>query len=247
MGELGKTLRATRTHRRLELTEVASLLGIASKDLRALEWDRLDLLPDPGDAERCLQADAEFRGSEAPTPPLVGPLAEREARVQERAAAPAVPAESRARPRAARSRVSTFLLVLALVAAAVVASRGPTDAPTLGPPTSAVPIPQPARPAPQQRSEPASAAPRNPRRLAALEVKATRGDSWIEAHASSPRGPLLFRGVVARGRSLRFKGRILWLRLGAASNVDVRVNGRWVGYLSGTIDILATSQGISPA
>jgi hypothetical protein len=76
---------------------------------------------------------------------------------------------------------------------------------------------------------------RAPTRLA---VAAVLGDSWVEARSGSADGALLYRGNLERGRSIRLSGRRLWLRLGAASNLELTLNGRKTGRsLFGTVDV----------
>lgn len=70
-----------------------------------------------------------------------------------------------------------------------------------------------------------------------IMVSATRGDCWVEARAGSANGTVLYTGVLASGRSLRFNRPRLWLRLGAASNVDVLVNGREPNVPPGTVEL----------
>jgi hypothetical protein len=54
----------------------------------------------------------------------------------------------------------------------------------------------------------------------------------------SATGPTVFEGVLRHGRTFVSEGKAFWLRLGAASNLVVSVNGRRVAGLSGTIDVL---------
>jgi transcriptional regulator with XRE-family HTH domain len=49
--KLGETLRRRRLQRGLAIAEVAAELGIPSKRLRAIEWDRRDLIGSPFDAD----------------------------------------------------------------------------------------------------------------------------------------------------------------------------------------------------
>jgi Domain of unknown function (DUF4115)/Helix-turn-helix domain len=72
-----------------------------------------------------------------------------------------------------------------------------------------------------------------------VALAAVRGDSWIEARAGGAGGALLYRGNLARGRSIRLSGRRVWMRLGAASNLDVTLNGRRAGRsLFGTVEVI---------
>ena len=63
----------------------------------------------------------------------------------------------------------------------------------------------------------------------------------------APNGQLLFEGVLAEGKSVAFTRRRIWLRLGAAANVDLTLGGRRVSGLPlGTIDLVATHAGVVP-
>lgn len=70
-----------------------------------------------------------------------------------------------------------------------------------------------------------------------LILSATRGDCWVEARAGSATGEALYAGTLTTGRSLRFQRPRLWLRLGAASNVDIVVNGRPLSVPPGTVEL----------
>jgi hypothetical protein len=81
-----------------------------------------------------------------------------------------------------------------------------------------------------------------------LVVTAARGNCWLEIHASSSQGDVLYEGVLTRGDARTFTGKKLWIRLGAAQNLDVTLNGRRVDNLpEGTADVLVTLRGIQPA
>jgi Domain of unknown function (DUF4115) len=70
-----------------------------------------------------------------------------------------------------------------------------------------------------------------------LSVTATRGDCWVEVRAGSATGEVLYAGTLANGSSLKFARPKLWLRLGAASNVDVVVNGEPSTVPPGTVEL----------
>jgi uncharacterized iron-regulated membrane protein len=70
-----------------------------------------------------------------------------------------------------------------------------------------------------------------------LILSATRGDCWVEVRASSAAGEALYAGTLTTGRTLRFNRPKLWLRLGAASNVDIVVNGRQSSVPPGTVEL----------
>jgi MFS family permease len=68
--QLGETLRRRRLQRGLTIADAAAELGIPAKDLRAIEWDRGDLLGSPRDADRIERQYAAFLGLD------VGPVTE---------------------------------------------------------------------------------------------------------------------------------------------------------------------------
>jgi Helix-turn-helix domain len=235
---LGKTLRRRRVQRRLKLSDVAAELGVPAKSLRALEWDRPDLVGGVGDPDRIAHRYAAFLGLEVETP----------------AAAPApVTAPATSGPKTKRA---LWLPMLAALAPAVVigivyvlgrAGEGePAREVDRQPRASAIasnPDPGVSVDSVQQRAAPGRA-----KRTVSLVVTADRGGSWVEAHSGSASGPLLYQGTLENGRELRLAAQRIWLRLGAASNVSLVLNGRSTPReLFGTVDVVVTSQGIRPA
>lgn len=80
-----------------------------------------------------------------------------------------------------------------------------------------------------------------------VRVVASRGDSWLQVRAESPKGRVLYDGTLARGDDLTFGLRPLWIRFGAASNVDLRVAGRTARLpLFGTFDAYVSRKGARP-
>ncbi len=77
-----------------------------------------------------------------------------------------------------------------------------------------------------------------------VRVVASRGDSWLQVRAGSPTGRLLFGRLLVRGESVSFGVRPLWMRFGAASNVDLRIAGRPARLpLFGTFDAYVSRKG----
>jgi hypothetical protein len=138
-------------------------------------------------------------------------------------------------------------LVLALMALNVLAWVGgivDEEAPPERTPTPASIAPTEA-PADPPRNEPIArkrpvkpAAKPPPPSTISLVLTASRGDCWVEARAGSATGAILYSGTLANGRSLRFSRPKVWLRLGAASNVDIEINGRPSTIPPGTVDLV---------
>jgi cytoskeletal protein RodZ len=73
-------------------------------------------------------------------------------------------------------------------------------------------------------------------RTPTLSLTAARADSWFEVHTESPTGPILYTGILPKGKTKSFNVSPLWVRFGAASNVDARIAGRLVPLAGGTYD-----------
>jgi cytoskeleton protein RodZ len=234
-----------RVHRGLDLGDAAAELGVPAKSLRALEWDRPDLLESPGEADHLQLRYAAFLGL------AVEGLTTATGTVEEPPAA--APGPKR------RSRRALVLPVLAALAPAVViavvfvlgrtgegesageAERGEPRA------SSIVSTPEPGVTVTSEESAPPPPPPPPRTRRVELVLTADAGGSWVEAHSDSAGGPLLFRGTLEPGRELRLAARRIWMRLGAASNLSFALNGRSTpSELSGTVDVLVTPQGLQP-
>lgn len=119
----------------------------------------------------------------------------------------------------------------------------PTPAPTEVVTTTALAEATTTAPEPPAPTTTAAAAPR-PVPLARLAIAATRGDCWLEVRAGSVSGRVLYTGFLSQGDSRPFKARRLWVRLGAAGNVDLRLNGRSVRSVPvGTVVLLVGRKG----
>jgi hypothetical protein len=147
--------------------------------------------------------------------------------------------------------LGALVAVAVLVLVAVVVSREPDEvAPRATPPppqpaTNTAPARPAARP-PAATTFPEQAT--RPARIARLIVAATRGSCWVSIRAGSPDGESLFEGVLEEGRTVRTTSTRLWIRLGAAANVDLTLNGRPVEQLpAGTIDLVATAGRVQAA
>jgi Domain of unknown function (DUF4115) len=90
-------------------------------------------------------------------------------------------------------------------------------------------------PAPEQnapRRTPASSANK-------LVLRATRGESWVSMHAVSEAGPTLYEGVLAQGKAVSATKKVIWLRIGAPTFLDARLNGRAVPLPPSTATLVA--------
>jgi uncharacterized protein DUF4115 len=83
--------------------------------------------------------------------------------------------------------------------------------------------------------------PRHPRSTFAFT--AARGDSWFQVRSGSFRGRVLYEGKLMHGDVVRVRSRRLWIRFGAASHLDLTIDGRPVRLPAfGTYDAIATGR-----
>jgi hypothetical protein len=63
---------------------------------------------------------------------------------------------------------------------------------------------------------------------ARIELRATKGDSYLVVRSRSALGQVLYEGTLERGQKQFFDGQVLWVRLEQPQNVLVRRNGNRV-------------------
>ncbi len=215
MFEIGATLREARERRAVTLADAEAATRIRARYLAALEEERFAELPGEAYARSFLREYADFLGLDgqrlaaeydlrlgAPEPLAVEP----------------VPFQRRGRPGRSWLIALLVLVVAAIIALAVLVPGG-----------SRRTSPQPTAPAhrpPPPRHVRQPARPRPHPLLPHLRLVAARGDCWLEIHAGSQRGPLLYEGILPEGSSLALVRRFLWIRIGAPATLDVRLNGK---------------------
>ena len=219
MFEIGNSLREARLRRHIDFADAEHGTKIRGKYLRALEDERFELLPSHTYIKGFLRSYAEYLGldgqlyvDEYNSRFVIG---EEEAPVHARR----VPA---ARARRTDKRESNIVLIaltaIALVTALVIVAwrfGGPENAPVHGL-TTATKTQRPVKPAPQAAG------------TARLELRATRGNSYLLVRKGSALGEILYQGTLERGQKQRFDAQVLWVRLESPKNVLVRRNGNRV-------------------
>jgi hypothetical protein len=68
---------------------------------------------------------------------------------------------------------------------------------------------------------------------AALVIRATRGDCWLQVRKGGPAGAVVYEGTLQLGSSMRFTAPGLWVRFGAPWNVDAARGAKHVQGLTG--------------
>ena len=241
MFEIGNSLREARLRRQLDFRQVEQATKIRSRYLRALEDEDFEVLPAETYVRGFLRSYADYLGldgqlyvdeynSRFVTGADVGSLRPRRS-----------PAKRTGR--GLETNVVLFALTAIAVMTALVIAAWKFSAGS-SPSTPARVVPKPAFVNPRARAQPT---PRTPTKANVL-VRAVRGNCWLEVHAGSASGRLLYQGTLERGQTQRFVARRLWMNAGAPGNLAVRLNGDAVPIGAGppvVLDITANS--ITPA
>jgi cytoskeletal protein RodZ len=219
MFEIGNSLREARLRREIEFAEAEHGTKIRGKYLRALEDERFELLPSHTYVKGFLRSYAEYLGldgqiyvDEYNSRYVVG---EEDALVRTARRVPA------ARARRAERRESNVVLLaltaIGLVTALVIVAwrfGGAAEEPVRGLQTQTSPAA--VAPAPQAKG------------TARLELRATKGNSYMIVKSRSAEGNTLYQGTLERSQRQRFDGEVLWLQLETPANVVVKLNGNRV-------------------
>ncbi len=217
--EIGNSLREARLRRHIEFTDAEHGTKIRGKYLRALEDERFELLPSHTYIKGFLRSYAEYLGldgqlyvDEYNSRFVVG---EEDSPVRSPRRVPA--AKSRRRDRRESNIVLLALTSIGLVTALVIAAWqfGEVDDPAVRG-LSTTPAATTAKPPPDAAG------------TARLELRATRGDSYLIIKSGGAAGPLLYQGTLERNQQKFFDGKVLWLRLETPANVLVKLNGNRV-------------------
>ena len=220
MFEIGTSLREARLRRQIDFPEAEHGTKIRGKYLRALEDERFELLPSHTYVKGFLRSYAEYLGldgglyvDEYNSRYVVG---EEDALVRAPRRVPA--ARARKSDRRESNIVLLALTAIGIVTALVIVAwrfGGPENAPVHGLTTGDA-----AQQTEAQRPEAAG--------LARIELRATRGDSYLVVRSRSILGQVLYQGTLERGQKQFFDGQVLWLRLESPQNVRVWRNGNRV-------------------
>jgi len=247
MFALGTSLEEARRHQGLDLEQVEKATNIHRRYLRALEEERFELLPADAYAKGFLRAYAEFLGLDTKRY-----LDELSTRLAERAPEPALVAQPLRlrRRRLLLARLRRWPVLVGVVFAAVLGvlawqyGGSGSSSPPVSPPTPLRSLPRPAPPKPPPTSHPSALQP-----APALSLSAARGSCWLDVHAFTASGTLIYTGTLAQGGTLRFSlRRPLWIRLGAPRNLDATIAGKpAAGLPTQTANVVVTRTGIRPA
>jgi cytoskeleton protein RodZ len=239
--EIGNSLRDARLRRHLDFRQVEQATKIRSRYLRALEEEDFESLPAETYVRGFLRSYADFLG-------LDGQLFVDEynsrfvtgddyyQQLRPRRSLPGRPG------RGLETNVILFALTAIAVMTALVIAAWKFSA---GSSSRSAPVSAPTAAGPAAKSR--AAKPRAATR-ANLFVTAAHGDCWLEVHAGSAGGRLLYEGTLQQGQSQRFLARRLWVNARVPGNLSVKLNGELVSIGSrAAVVVLITANSITPA
>jgi transcriptional regulator with XRE-family HTH domain len=256
--EIGATLREARERQGLELPQIERALKILARQLQALEEERFDWLPGDAYARSFLRTYADYLGLEWQLY-----LAEYDSRFrrheEELPLTPPRRVPPRRRIRAARPLALAVTAAVAIVIGLAAWQLGGTKQ-VAGPTPDGANVARrkhPAVPARQRPVKPAAAlnvapTPRpkprpkpKPARVNGEVVFTTKtGACWILVRRGSEQGPQLYVATLQPGRTISFRGKRLWLRIGAPSSLRAVVNGHLMRLPAGApLNLLVTPKG----
>ena len=98
-------------------------------------------------------------------------------------------------------------------------------------------------------SEPrGSTAPAPPAARATLVITASRTASWLEVRSGDPTGEQVFFGMLEKGATSKFEQLPVWVTLGAAEGVEIRLAGSRISSFpvgeNGVVQFIASEEGV---
>jgi len=216
--EIGNSLREARLRGHIEFSDAEHGTKIRGKYLRALEDERFELLPSHTYIKGFLRSYAEYLGldgqlyvDEYNSRFVIG---EEDAPFRSPRRVPA--AKARRSDRRESSIVLLALTAIGLVTALVIVAWQFGDV-----------AKEPVR---GLNATPAATTAATPDAAGSvrLELRATRGDSYMIVRTGSANGSVLYQGTLERGQRQRFDGKVLWVRLETPANVLAKRNGNRV-------------------
>jgi len=227
--EIGTTLREARVRRNLTLQQVEEDIKVRVKYVQAMENEDWDVMPGVTYVKGFLRTYSTYLGLDPEV--IIGEFRSRAMVPSQEYHEPFGGSSVIGKPHGHRGRntVVVVAMVCLLVLAAIYAvgvlkgdegTAGPTTQPGALGIVSNSPSPSPS-PTPRQSPTGTPAWQKN---LIKLEAKG--GDCWMEVRRDGSQGVILFSGTLQKGDKEKWKGKVLWISLGAPANVRLNVEGK---------------------
>jgi cytoskeletal protein RodZ len=224
--EIGNTLREARVRRNLTLQQVEEDTKIRVKYLQAMENEDFDIMPGAAYVKGFLRTYCTYLGLDPEV--IIGEYRSKGALRGENVE-PFAGASIIGKPRSHRGRNTiVFVAVMCLLLLAVIYVLGMQRGGDASTPTKpgALGI---ASPSPSASTTPST----KPKLVDVLRIKAVEADCWVQVRREGPDGVVLYSGTIRKDTAESFKGKVLWVRLGSPSSVQLVVEGRTAAPIPG--------------
>ena len=229
MFEIGTTLREARVRRNLTLQQVEEDIKIRVKYVQAMENEDWDVMPGVTYVKGFLRTYATYLGLDPEV--IIGEFRSRGMVPSAEHHEPFGGSSVIGKPHGHRGRNTVVIVaIVCLIALAAIYALGMmnggdgNEEPTTEPSALGIgsPSPSPSKtPKPEASSTTVPAWQRN-----LVKIEAVDSDCWMEIRRNNSSGVVLFSGTLKKGNKRKFKGKDIWMSLGAPSNVQLNVEGK---------------------
>jgi transcriptional regulator with XRE-family HTH domain len=235
--EIGNTLREARVRRNLTLQQVEEDIKIRVKYVQAMENEDWDVMPGVTYVKGFLRTYSTYLGLDPEV--IIGEFRSRGMVPSQEHHEPFGGSSVIGKPRSHRGRNTVVIVaVVCLIALAAIYLLGTMNGgdgggePTTEPGALGI---DSASPSPSQSPTPKATATGIPAwQKNLVKVEAVDGDCWMEVRRNNSSGVVLFSGTLKKGVKKPFKGKDIWMSLGAPGNVRLNVQGKDVKLKSDT-------------
>jgi len=226
--EIGNTLREARVRRNLTLQQVEEDIKLRVKYVQAMENEDWDVMPGVTYVKGFLRTYSTYLGLDPEV--IIGEFRSRAVPPSQEHHEPFGGSSVIGKPHSHRGRNTIVIIaIVCLIALAAIYALGMmndgdgNDEPTTKPDALGIGSPSPSPSKSPKPEESSTAVPAWQKNL--VKIEATDGDCWMEVRRNNASGVVLFSGTLQKGDREKFKGKDVWMSLGAPANVRLNVEG----------------------
>jgi cytoskeleton protein RodZ len=226
--EIGNTLREARVRRNLTLQQVEEDIKIRVKYVQAMENEDWDVMPGATYVKGFLRTYSTYLGLDPDV--IIGEFRTRAMAPSAEHHEPFGGSSVIGKPHSHRGRNTIVIVaIVCLIALAAIYALGlrnsaGNDEPTTNPDALGIGSPSPSASPTPKPSASSTAIPAWQKNLVKIEGK--DGDCWMEVRRNNSTGVVLFSGTLKKSDTKKFKGKDIWMSLGAPANVRLNVQGK---------------------
>jgi cytoskeleton protein RodZ len=227
--EIGNTLREARVRRNLTLQQVEEDIKIRVKYVQAMENEDWDVMPGVTYVKGFLRTYSTYLGLDPDV--IIGEFRTRAMTPSAEHHEPFGGSSVIGKPHSHRGRNTIVIVAIvclialaAIYALGMLNGGGGNDEPTTEPGALGIGSPSPSATKTPKPTASSTAIPAWQKNL--VKLSAVGGDSWMEIRRNNSTGVVLFSGTLKEGDQKKFKGKDIWMSLGAPANVRLEASGK---------------------